>query len=206
MGKRLGPRQANPNRARSKNNPGGKRDGHKTDWFWYDEGRRLESQSYVRWMRRMADIAPEILGMAPWTRDRREPGRCAQLPGPYADPVIGPDRPCNPPRSRRIHSELAVTIDCAHCPAILASIKSEENLLLWPGQAFLQISRRPRAARARQTALRIIGAGSISGWPAGTPSPAPCWPTRADSARPDTSAGRTQSAAGSACGRSPSCA
>ena len=38
------------------------------------------------------------------------------MPESYADPVIGPDRPCNSPRSRRIHSELAVTIDCAHCP------------------------------------------------------------------------------------------
>ena len=72
MSKRYGKsRQTNPNRARSKNNPGGRRRDPKTDWPKYNEGRRAEGKRYVRWMRRIADIAREILGIAPGTRDRR---------------------------------------------------------------------------------------------------------------------------------------
>ena len=61
----------NPNHTRSKNNPGGRRSDPKTDWSEYNRGRRAEGQRYVRWMRRIADIAREILGIAPGTRDRR---------------------------------------------------------------------------------------------------------------------------------------
>ena len=61
----------NPNRTRSKNNPGGRRNDPKTDWAEYSRGRRSEGQRYVRWMRRIADIAHEILDIAPGTRDRR---------------------------------------------------------------------------------------------------------------------------------------
>ena len=72
MSKRHGKsRQTAPNHTRSKNNPGGRRNCPKTDWPKYNKGRRAEGQRYVRWMRRMADIAREILGIAPGTRDRR---------------------------------------------------------------------------------------------------------------------------------------
>ncbi len=72
MSKRYGKsRQTNPNHARSKNNPGGRRNDPKTDWSKYNKGRRAEGQRYVRWMLRIADIAREILGAAPGTRDRR---------------------------------------------------------------------------------------------------------------------------------------
>ena len=68
------PRQANPNRARSKNNPDGKRNDPKTDWSEYNKGRRSEGRRFVRWMRQIAEIAREILGIAPGTRDRRVSG------------------------------------------------------------------------------------------------------------------------------------
>ena len=72
MSKRHGkPRQTNPNRARSKNNPGGKRNDHKTDWSEYNKDRRSEGQRLVQWMCRIAGIAREILGTAPGTRGRR---------------------------------------------------------------------------------------------------------------------------------------
>ena len=58
MSKRHGrSRQTNPNRSRSKNNPGGRRNDPKTDWSEYNKGRRAGGQRYVRWMRRIADIA-----------------------------------------------------------------------------------------------------------------------------------------------------
>ena len=72
MSKRHGKsRQTNPNRARSKNNPGGKRNDPKTDWPGYNKDRRSEGRRFIRWMRRIAEIAREILGIAPGTRDRR---------------------------------------------------------------------------------------------------------------------------------------
>ncbi len=72
MSKRHGKsRQTNPNRARSKNNPDGKRNDPKTDWSGYNKDRRSEGRRFIRWMRQIAEIAREILGIAPGTRDRR---------------------------------------------------------------------------------------------------------------------------------------
>ncbi len=72
MSKRHGKsRQTNPNCAKSKSNPDGKRNDPKTDWSEYNKGRRSEGRRFVRWMRQIAEIAREILGMAPGTRDRR---------------------------------------------------------------------------------------------------------------------------------------
>ena len=64
-------RQTNPNRARSKNNPGGKRNDPKTDRSGYNKDRRSEGRRFVRWMRQIAEITREMLGIAPGTRDRR---------------------------------------------------------------------------------------------------------------------------------------
>ena len=43
----------------------------KTDWSWYNKGRHPEGKRIIRRMRRMAEIAREMPGMAPGTRDRR---------------------------------------------------------------------------------------------------------------------------------------
>ena len=43
----------------------------KTDRSEHNKDRRLEGRRLVRWMRRIAAIAREILGVAPGTRDRR---------------------------------------------------------------------------------------------------------------------------------------
>ena len=64
-------RQTNPNRARSKNNPDGRRKDPKTDWPKYNKGRRAEGRLFVQWMRWLSDVAHDILGIAPGTRDRR---------------------------------------------------------------------------------------------------------------------------------------
>ena len=64
-------RQTNPNRARSKNNSDGKRNDPKTDWSKYNTGRRSEDKRFIRWLRQIAEIVREILGIAPSTRDRR---------------------------------------------------------------------------------------------------------------------------------------
>ena len=72
MSKRHGKsRQTNPNRAGSKSNPYGKRNDPNTDRSEYNKDRRLEGRRLVRWMRRIAAIVREILGVAPGTRDRR---------------------------------------------------------------------------------------------------------------------------------------
>ena len=72
-------RQTNPNRARSKNNPDGKRNDPKTDWSEYNKDRRSEGRRFVRWMRQIAEIAREILGIAPGTRDRRVSAMTASI-------------------------------------------------------------------------------------------------------------------------------
>ena len=61
----------NHSRPESKNNPDGRRNDPETDWPKYNGGRRSEGRGFVRWMRRMAGIAREILGTAPGTRGRR---------------------------------------------------------------------------------------------------------------------------------------
>ena len=72
MSKRHGKsRQTNPNRARSKNNPGGKGNDPPADWFRYSRDRRSEDKRFVQWLRRIAEIVREILGITPGTRDRR---------------------------------------------------------------------------------------------------------------------------------------
>lgn len=64
-------RQPNPNRARSKNNPKGKRNDPKTNWSEYNKGRSQEGELFVHWMTQIAIFAREIIGIAPGTRDRR---------------------------------------------------------------------------------------------------------------------------------------
>ena len=72
MSKRYGrSRQINPNRARGKNNPGGKGNDPPADWFRYNGDRRSEDKRFVQWLRRIAEIAREILGIAPGTHDGR---------------------------------------------------------------------------------------------------------------------------------------
>ena len=72
MGKRHGEsRQTSPSRARSQNDPDGNGNDPKTDWSWYNKGRRPEGKRIIRRMRRMAEIARGMTGMAPGTRDRR---------------------------------------------------------------------------------------------------------------------------------------
>ena len=60
-----------PNRPRSRNDPDGRRNDPETDWSEYNKGRRSEGRRFVRWMRRIANIAREILGTAPGMCDRR---------------------------------------------------------------------------------------------------------------------------------------
>lgn len=64
-------KQSNPNRARSKNNPGGKRNDPKIDWSSYNKGRSAEGQTYIQRMNEIADIVREILGIAPGMHNRR---------------------------------------------------------------------------------------------------------------------------------------
>ena len=61
----------NLNRPRSKNNLDGRRNDPETHWSKYNKGRRSEGRRFVRWMRRIACIARDILGTALGTRDRR---------------------------------------------------------------------------------------------------------------------------------------
>ena len=67
-GKRTG---GNPNRARSKNNPNGKRKDPKIDWSSYNKARRSEGENYVEWLGRVAEEARNIMGIAPGTQDWR---------------------------------------------------------------------------------------------------------------------------------------
>ena len=61
----------NPNRARSKNNPNGKRKDPKIDWSSYNKARRSEGENYVEWLGRIAEEAHNIMGIAPGTQDWR---------------------------------------------------------------------------------------------------------------------------------------
>lgn len=71
MSKRYGKsRQTNPNCARSKNNPGGKKNDSPDGLVQYNKGRRSEGRRFIRWMHQIAEIAREILGIALGARDR----------------------------------------------------------------------------------------------------------------------------------------
>ena len=64
-------RKGNPNRARSKNNPNGKRNDPKTDWPEYNKGRASEGKNYLEGLVAIADKVRDILGIAPGIRDKR---------------------------------------------------------------------------------------------------------------------------------------
>ena len=61
----------NPNtiRPRSKNNPDGKRNDPQINWAQYNKSRQSEGQRYTEWMRKVADMAREILGIPQGKRD-----------------------------------------------------------------------------------------------------------------------------------------
>ena len=63
--------KGNPNRARSKNNPDGKRNDPKTDWPEYNKGRASEGKNYLGGLVAIADKIRAILGAAPGMRDKR---------------------------------------------------------------------------------------------------------------------------------------
>ena len=63
-------RKGNPNRARSKNNPNGKRNDPKTDWR-VQQGLRLRGKELLGGLVAIADKVRDILGIAPGIRDKR---------------------------------------------------------------------------------------------------------------------------------------
>ena len=72
MGKKYGKsRKGNPNRARSKNNPNGKRNDPKINWPEYNKGRDSEGENYLKGLVKIADKAREMMGIEPGTRDKR---------------------------------------------------------------------------------------------------------------------------------------
>ena len=54
---RKGNRNSNPNRARSKNNPNGKRNDQKIDWPEYNKGRASEGANYLNGLANAAKYA-----------------------------------------------------------------------------------------------------------------------------------------------------
>ena len=63
--------KGHPNRARSKNNPDGKRNDPKTDWPKYSKDRASEGKNYLGGLAAISDKVRNILGMAPGIRDKR---------------------------------------------------------------------------------------------------------------------------------------
>ena len=61
----------NPNRARSRRNPKGKRHDPPIDWPNYNKGRKSEGKYYNDWMAKVADNIHEILDIPQGEHDRR---------------------------------------------------------------------------------------------------------------------------------------